>query len=32
MMSFIVALAVYALVHFAINGLLRMFVQRKTSV
>ena len=32
MMSLVVALAVYALLHFAINGLLRIFVQRKTSV
>jgi uncharacterized protein YggT (Ycf19 family) len=32
MMSFLVALAVYMLLHFAVNGLLRIFVQRKTSV
>ena len=32
MMSYLVALAVYVLLHLAINGLLRLFVQRKTSV
>ncbi len=32
MMSFLVALAVYMLLHLAVNGLLRIFVQRKTSV
>lgn len=32
MTSFIVALAVYMLLHMATNGLLRMFVHRKTAV
>ena len=32
MLSYLVALAVYVLVHMAVNGLLRLFVQRKTAV
>lgn len=32
MTSYIVALAVYMLLHLAVNGLLRLFVQRKTVV
>src|SRR5712692_6572059 len=32
MLSYIVALAVYALLHMAVNGALRLFVQRKTVV
>lgn len=32
MISYIVALVVYVLLHLAINGLLRMFVHKKTSV
>ena len=32
MLSYIVALVVYVLLHAAINGLLRLFVQRKTVV
>jgi uncharacterized protein YggT (Ycf19 family) len=32
MMSYVVAFAVYVLLHLALNGLLRLFVQRKTSV
>jgi len=32
MTSYILALAVYALLHMAVNGLLRLFVQRKTVV
>ena len=32
MLSFIVALAVYALLHMAVNGLFRLFVHRKTVV
>ena len=31
-LSYIVALAVYLLVHLAINGLLRLFAHRKTAV
>lgn len=32
MISYVVALVVYALLHMAVNGLLRLFVQRKTAV
>ena len=32
MISYIVALIVYVLVHMAVNGLLRLFVHRKTVV
>jgi uncharacterized protein YggT (Ycf19 family) len=32
MLSYIIALAVYILLHLAVNGLLRIFVQRKTTV
>jgi uncharacterized protein YggT (Ycf19 family) len=32
MFSYIVALAVYMLLHMAVNGLLRLFVHRKTAV
>src|SRR5262249_52520239 len=32
MLSYVVALIVYILVHVAVNGLLRLFVQRKTAV
>jgi uncharacterized protein YggT (Ycf19 family) len=32
MTSYVVALAVYLLLHIAINGLLRLFVHRKTAV
>jgi hypothetical protein len=32
MLSYIIALFVYMLVHMAINGLLRIFVHRKTVV
>jgi len=32
MLSYIVALAVYVLLHMAVNGLLRLFVHRKTVV
>lgn len=32
MLSYIMALVVYALLHAAINGLLRLFVHRKTAV
>jgi hypothetical protein len=32
MLSYVVALAVYILVHLAVNGLLRLFVQTKTVV
>jgi uncharacterized protein YggT (Ycf19 family) len=32
MLSFIVALIVYALIHLAINGLLRLLVQRKRTI
>ena len=32
MLSYVVAFGVYILVHLAVNGLLRLFVQRKTAV
>jgi uncharacterized protein YggT (Ycf19 family) len=32
MFSYIIALVVWILVHFAVNGLLRMFVHKKTAV
>ena len=32
MLSYIVALVVYVLLHMAVNGLLRLFVNRKTTV
>jgi uncharacterized protein YggT (Ycf19 family) len=32
MLSYVVALIVYVLVHFAVKGLLRLFIQRKTTV
>jgi uncharacterized protein YggT (Ycf19 family) len=32
MVSYVVALIVYALVHMAINGLLRLFAQRKSTI
>jgi len=32
MVSYVVALIVYILVHMAVNGLLRIFVHRKTVV
>jgi uncharacterized protein YggT (Ycf19 family) len=32
MTSYVVALAVYVLLHMAVNGLLRLFVHRKTAV
>jgi hypothetical protein len=32
MLSYVVALIVYMLVHFAVKGLLRLFVQKKTTV
>lgn len=32
MISFVVALVVYMLLHMAVNGLLRLFVHRKTAV
>jgi hypothetical protein len=32
MLSYIVALVVYLLLHMAVNGLLRLFVRRKTFV
>ena len=32
MLSYIVALAVYVLLHMAVNGLFRLFVHRKTAV
>jgi uncharacterized protein YggT (Ycf19 family) len=32
MLSYIVALVVYVLLHMAVNGLLRLFVHRKTAV
>jgi len=32
MLSYIVALAVYILLHLALNGLLRLFAQRKSSI
>jgi uncharacterized protein YggT (Ycf19 family) len=32
MLSYIIALAVYALLHMAVNGLLRLFVSRKATV
>jgi uncharacterized protein YggT (Ycf19 family) len=32
MLSYVVALAVYFMLHMAVNGLLRMFVHRKTAV
>jgi len=32
MLSYIVALAVYALLHLAVNGMLRLFAQRKSSI
>jgi len=32
MLSYVVALVVYMLLHMAVNGLLRLFVQRKTVV
>ena len=32
MLSYVVAFGVYILVHVAVNGLLRLFVQRKTAV
>jgi uncharacterized protein YggT (Ycf19 family) len=32
MVSYVVALVVYMLVHFAVKGLLRLFVQKKTTV
>jgi hypothetical protein len=32
MTSYIAAFAVYVLLHMAVNGLLRLFVQRKTAV
>jgi uncharacterized protein YggT (Ycf19 family) len=32
MLSYVVALVVYALLHMALNGLLRLFAQRKSSI
>ena len=32
MLSYIVALVVYILLHMALNGLLRLFAQRKSSI
>jgi hypothetical protein len=32
MLSYLVALAAYVLLHLAVNGLLRIFAQRKTAV
>ena len=32
MLSYIMALVVYLLLHLAVNGLLRMFVHRKVAV
>jgi uncharacterized protein YggT (Ycf19 family) len=32
MLSYVIALGVYMLLHMAVNGLLRLFVQRKTTV
>ncbi len=32
MLSYVIALAIYALLHMAINGALRVFVHRKTAV
>ena len=32
MLSYVVALAAYVLLHLAVNGLLRLFAQRKTAV
>ena len=32
MLSYIVALAVYVLLHMAVNGLFRLVVHRKTAV
>jgi hypothetical protein len=32
MLSYVVALAVYGLLHLAINGLLRLMAERKTTV
>jgi uncharacterized protein YggT (Ycf19 family) len=32
MLSYVVALVVYVLLHMAVNGLFRLFVQRKTAV
>jgi hypothetical protein len=32
MLSYIVALVVYVLLHMAVNGLFRLFVRRKTIV
>jgi hypothetical protein len=32
MLSYVVALIVYFLVHLAVKGLLRLFIQRQTSV
>ena len=32
MLSYVIALIVYVLLHLAVNGLLRLFVQRKTEV
>jgi uncharacterized protein YggT (Ycf19 family) len=32
MLSYVVALVVYALLHLALNGLLRLFAQRKSSI
>jgi hypothetical protein len=32
MLSYVIALAVYVLLHMAVNGLLRLFVSRKAAV
>jgi len=32
MLSYIVALGVYSLLHMALNGVLRLFAQRKSSI
>ena len=32
MFSYVVALVVYVLLHWALNGLLRLFAQRKVSI
>jgi uncharacterized protein YggT (Ycf19 family) len=32
LLSYVVALAVYLLLHVAVNGLLRIFTERKTAI
>jgi len=32
MLSYVVALVVYALLHMAVNGLLRLFAEKKSAI